>query len=203
MKMKKLGFDLILLGDPTSGKDTQTEILMKKYSLKPIESGKYWRALAKKKNRDGAWLRRTMSLGYPAPVVLMKKFLREKVKNIPRDKNLIFVGNPKLKPEAQLLTKLLKEKNRKFFALYIKIPILEILKRTKLRARLKSEDNGVKNRIRYTKNQMGKTVKYFESLGKLKKINGNQTISNVTKDILKEIEKHSLKDPAISNIHKD
>ena len=41
--MKKLGFDLILLGDPTAGKDTQAAILMKKYELKSVESGKEWR----------------------------------------------------------------------------------------------------------------------------------------------------------------
>ncbi|MEK7060111.1 MAG: nucleoside monophosphate kinase [Patescibacteria group bacterium] len=188
--MKKLGFDLILLGDPTSGKDTQAVLLMKRYSLKAVESGKHWRTIAKKKNAEGAWLRKTMSLGHPAPVVLMKKFLRDSVRNAPKNKNLIFIGNPKLKPEGQFLTKLLKEKNRDFFVLYLKILVPEILKRTKLRARLKSEDEGVRNRIRYTKRQMSKTVKYFQSLDKLKLINGNQSIPKVTKDILKEIEKH-------------
>lgn len=191
--MKKLGFDLILLGDPTSGKDTQAAFLIKKYFLKPVESGKYWRAIAKKKNTEGAWLRRTMCLGFPAPVVLMKKFLKENVDNVPKNKNLIFVGNPKLKPEGQLLNKLLKEKNRDFFVLYLKIPIPEILKRTKLRARLKSEDDRVQNRIRYTKEQMSKTIKYFQSLNKLKIINGNQPIPKVTKDILKAIDKYSKK----------
>lgn len=186
--MKKLGFDLILLGDPTSGKDTQATLLMKKYALKPIESGKYWRAMAKKKNADGAWLRRTMSQGFPTPVVLMKKFLKNNIRNIPKNKNLIFIGNPKLKPEGQLLNKLLNEKHRDYFSLYLKIPVPEILKRTKLRARLKSEDDRVRNRIRYSKKQMGKTVKYFKSLKKLKIINGKQSIPKVTKDILKAIE---------------
>ena len=34
--MKKLGFDLILLGDPTSGKDTQAAILIKKSACEKI-----------------------------------------------------------------------------------------------------------------------------------------------------------------------
>src|SRR6188472_4455987 len=102
MPKKKLGFDLIVLGDPTAGKDTQAAILMRKYTMKPVESGKHWRIMAKKKNKEGAWLRRTMSLGYPTPVVLMKKFIINSFRNISSKQDLVFIGNPKLKPEAQL-----------------------------------------------------------------------------------------------------
>jgi adenylate kinase len=185
--MKRLGFDLILLGDPTSGKDTQAEILKKKYALKTIESGKHWRIRAKNKNAEGAWLRRTMSLGYPAPIELMKKFLKAEITKAPANKNLLFVGNPRLKPEAQLLKKLLDKKQRDFFVLYIQIPVKEILARTKSRARSKIEDAGVWNRINYTKNQVSKTVQYFKSLKKLKVIHGYRTINNVSKDIEKAI----------------
>lgn len=181
--MKKLGFDLILLGDPTSGKDTQASILMKKYALKPVESGKHWRALAKKNNFEGRWLRRTMGLGYPTPVVLMKKFLVQNLNKRAKDKDLIFIGNPRLKPEAQLLVKLLKAQHRDFLVLYTKIPIQEILKRTKARPRLQTEAEGVRNRINYTKNQVSKTVKYFQGLGKLKFIDSTQPIPKVAKRI--------------------
>jgi adenylate kinase family enzyme len=45
-------------------------------------------------------------------------------------------------------------------------------------------------RIKWHKDQVGKTVKYFKSLRKLKTINGNQPIPKVTKDILREIEEY-------------
>ncbi|MBX4191437.1 MAG: nucleoside monophosphate kinase [Candidatus Doudnabacteria bacterium] len=186
--MQRLGFDLILLGDPASGKDTQAKLLMKKFSLKPVESGKYWRAMAKKKTAEGAWLRRTMSLGHPAPVALMKRFLKEQLAKTPVNKDLLFVGNPRLKPEAQLLAKMLKERKRDFFVIYIGIPVKEILSRTKLRARSKTEDAGVWNRINYTKNQVSKTVSYFKSLKKLKSVNGNRDIVKVEKDIQRIID---------------
>src|SRR5258708_23763593 len=50
--MKKLGFDLILLGDPASGKDTQAAILEKKYSLYPVASGVFFRKLLKSLKRS-------------------------------------------------------------------------------------------------------------------------------------------------------
>ncbi|HEV8601259.1 MAG TPA: nucleoside monophosphate kinase [Patescibacteria group bacterium] len=183
--MKRLGFDLILLGDPTAGKDTQAKILQKKYLLKPVESGKYWRKLAKKNNFEGRWLRRTMSMGYPTPVTLMKKFLQENLKNRPKNKDFIFVGNPRLKPEAQYLVKLLNAAHRNFFVLYLKIPVSEILKRTKSRRRLKTEDEGVRNRINYHKKQVSKTVAYFSSMRKLKFVDSMPPIPKVSANIEK------------------
>jgi adenylate kinase len=189
--MKKLGFDLILLGDPASGKDTQADILKKQYALKPVESGKHWRALAKKKNADGALLRRTMSRGFPTPVILMKKFIQDNLKAAPKDKNLIFIGNPRLKPEGQLLNKLLKEKQRDYLAIYIRLPKAEILKRAGIRSKAqgRSDDSAefVKNRIKYYETQVVKTVKYFQSIHKLIFVNGNRPIQAVTKDIQKII----------------
>jgi adenylate kinase len=196
--MKKLGFNIVLLGTITSGKDTQARILEKKYTLKLVESGIYWRKLMKEKGKDGEWLRRTTGKGKPTPVALMKKFLVKKISKKPKDKNLLFLGNPRLKPEAQLLKKLFETKKEDFIAFYITLPDKEIYKRSLKRKSsnveqaYKAFDNkkNIATRISWHKKQVGKTVKYFESLDKLKKINGNQPISKVTKDILKEIEKY-------------
>ena len=73
--MKKLGFDIVLLGMITSGKETQANILKKKYALKFVETGVYSRKLLKEKSKNGDWARRTVGKGYPLPVVLIKNFL--------------------------------------------------------------------------------------------------------------------------------
>lgn len=188
---KRLGFDLILLGDPASGKDTQALGLMRKYALKPVESGKHWRALAKKKNADGELLRKTMSRGFPTPVKLMKEFIVDNLKNTPKNKNLLFIGNPRLKPEAQLLNKLLKEKKREYFGIYIHLPKSEIMKRAGLRSKAegRSDDSEefVRNRIRYYETQVSKTIKYFKSIDKIIYINGKQSIKQVAADIQKAL----------------
>ncbi|MEI8269949.1 MAG: nucleoside monophosphate kinase, partial [bacterium] len=196
--MKKLGFNVILLGMITSGKDTQAKILAKKYAFKLVESGIYWRKLMKEDSKDGEWLRRTTGKGGPAPVALMKKFLVREIAKKPKNKDLLFLGNPRLKPEAQLLKKILKERKDDFFALYVTLPDKEVYNRslkrveTNISSHYKVFDNkkNIATRIKWHKDQVGKTVKYFESLGKLKKINGNQPVTKVTKDILKEIENY-------------
>ena len=196
--MKKLGFNIVLLGMITSGKDTQAKILKKKYMLKTVESGIYWRKLLKEKGRNGNWVRRTAGVGKPAPVALMKKFLVKEISKKPKNKDLLFLGNPRLKPEAQLLKKILNSRNEDFLAFYITLPDKEVYKRSKkrllgnMRADYKVFDTHklITARIKYHKNQVSKTVKYFKSLKRLKIINGAQSVPKVTKDILKAIREY-------------
>ena len=58
--MKRLGFNIVMLGMIASGKETQANILKKKYPLKFVETGVYSRKLLKEKSKDGeqirAWL---------------------------------------------------------------------------------------------------------------------------------------------------
>lgn len=181
-----------------SGKETQANILKKKYALKFVETGVYSRNLLKEKSKNGDWARRTAGKGHPLPTILMQKFLVKEIENKPKNKDLLFLGGPRLKPEAQLVKKILNKANQDFIVLYISLPDKEIYRRSllrkegKMKAIYKIFDTkkiiGV--RIAWHKDQVGKTVKYFKSLNKLKIINGNQPIAKVTKDILKEIEKY-------------
>ena len=45
----------------------------------------------------------------------------------------------------------------------------------------------IRKRIKWHKDRVFKTVNSFDNLGKLKKINGNQSIEKVSKDIEKAI----------------
>lgn len=178
-----------------SGKETQTNILKKKYSLQSIETGVYTRNLLKEKSKNGEWARRTAGKGLPLPTILMQKFLLSQIDKKPKNKDLIFIGGPRLKPEAQLTKKILNQKGQDIFAIYISLPDKEVYKRS-----LKRKAGGmkdiykvfdtkelIKKRIKWHKDQVSKTTAYFDGLGKLKKINGNQSIKKVSEDIQKAI----------------
>lgn len=196
--MKKLGFNIVLLGMITSGKETQANVLKRKYALKFVESGVYTRKLLKEKSKNGDWARRTAGKGKPLPTILLQKFLIKEIKNKPKNKDLLFLGNPRLKPEAQLLRKIMNSRGEDFIVLYITLPDKEVYKRSikrstgNMKAIYKVFDTKklINTRINWHKDQVGKTVKYFKSLKKLKIINGKQPIPKVTKDILKVIEKY-------------
>ncbi|MBP7007002.1 MAG: nucleoside monophosphate kinase [Candidatus Pacebacteria bacterium] len=189
--MKKLGFNIVLLGMIASGKDTQAEILKSKYALKSVETGTYTRKLMKEKSKNGDWARRTAGKGKPLPTALLQKFLIEEIKNKPKNKNLLFLGG-RLKPEAQLLKKLMDQRKEEILVFYITLPDKEVYKRSLIRQRNVDDKKYVAKRIKWHKDQVGKTVNYYKKLKIIKIINGNQTIPKVTKDILMYIKN---KDP--------
>jgi adenylate kinase len=188
MAKSRLGFDLILLGAPAAGKDTQADKLLKKLSAaRPVRSGAYWRRVAKQNNAQGELLRRTVGRGYAAPVKLMRQFIERQLQSAKSSHDLIFIGNPRLVPEAKLLNKLLSTKNRDYMVLALTLPDQVVRRRSALRHRDEQDKKYVGNRIKMYKTQVSKTLQYFRSLGKLKTINGNQTIAQVHRDIIKQI----------------
>ncbi len=194
-KKERLGFNLVLLGMITSGKNTQADILGKKYDLQFVESGKHWRKKLKEDSPDGELLRRTTGKGWATPVKLMKVFLKDSLDKKKKNKDLLFVGNPRLKPEAQLLNKLFKERKEDYYAMYITLPEKEVYKRTlgrksgNAKAIYKNLDKEhlIPNRIKWHKEQVSKAVAYFKSIDKMKMINGKQSIPKVNQDIEKAI----------------
>lgn len=195
MKKERLGFNIQIMGMIASGKDTQANLLKDKYNLQSIETGLYTRKLLKEKSEKGDIARKYSSKGNPLPVILMKEFLKDKISKKSKNKDLIFVGGPRLKPEAQLVCKLLKDNKQKFFVVYISLPDKEVYSRSLSRKKSNAkevfkifdEKEIIKRRIAWHKDQVGKTVKYFESLGILKKVNGNQPVEKVYEDIEKII----------------
>lgn len=187
--MKKLGFNIVLLGMVASGKDTQANILKKKYSLQSIETGEFARKLLKEKSRDGDLARKTTGKGQPLPTKLLQKFLISEIKSKSKKSNLLFLGG-RLKPEAQLIKKLMDKQGGKLLAFYITLPDKEVYKRSKLRMRNADDEKYIEKRIKWHKDQVGKTVRYYQKLKIMKKINGNQPIPKVTADILKTIDRY-------------
>ena len=186
----------MLLGMIASGKETQANVLKRRYPLKFVESGVYTRNLLKKKGKVGDWARRTAGKGGPLPTALLQEFLEKETGKKPKGKDLLLLGTPRLKPEAQLLKKIMAKRKEDFFALYITLPDKEVYRRSLKRKegdmheiyKVFDEKKLIARRIKWHKDQVSKSIKYFEGLGKLKKINGNQPIPKVTKDIVKAIE---------------
>lgn len=195
--MKRLGFNIVLLGMIASGKETQANILKKEYPLKLVETGVYTRKLLKEKSREGDIARSTAGKGKPLHTKLLQKFLTKEIKNKPKNKDLLFLGG-RLKPEAQLLKKMVENKGESLLAFYISLPDKEVYKRSMGRKKSNVKEiykifdtkKIIAKRIKWHKDQVSKTVKYYEKLGLMRKIDGNQPIVKVTKDIVKEIERY-------------
>jgi adenylate kinase len=184
---KQLGFDIVLLGAPASGKDTQADILSKKFALKSVESGKYLRGLMRNKTKIGKDVNDKLSKGLPAPSKVVEEFLDASLRLAPKDKSLIFVGNPRLKNEAVYLVEKMSEYNRDFIVIYINLPLKAIWERSEKRLRNLDDTKYIQTRIDWHKKEVSKTVRYFQKLDKLKFIDGDRTRAEVNKEIIKVI----------------
>lgn len=196
MKKERLGFNIQIMGIIASGKDTQANLLMKKYNLQSISTGLYTRNLLKEKSADGDLARKVAGKGKALPTILMQKFLMRQIENKSKNKDFIFIGGPRLKPEAQLVNKILKKSGQNIFVIYLTLPDREVYERSigrKKDLKIKDvykvfdTDKIIKERIKVHKNQVSKTMNYFDKLNLLKKVNGNQPIEKVYKDIEKAI----------------
>jgi adenylate kinase len=188
--MVRLGFDLVLLGAPASGKNTQADILKKRFILHPVETGKYIRRLMNGRGSASRRLKKTSQKGFLAPMEIIKDFLKTKVSRVGKGRDLIFVGNPRVETEAKFLNRMMRVNARNYFVIYLALQDSQIKKRSALRHRDLADRLYVQNRINENRTRVFKTLKYFESVAAVKRINGNQTRRAVAASILKALNDH-------------
>ena len=189
--MKSLGFDLVLLGAPASGKDTQALMLKKKFSFRSVESGKHWRKMQRGKGVVAARIKKTSGKGLWTPTDLMRSFLKKEMSKPNYGKDILFIGNPRMPSEARLLNQLMHKIRHDYLVLYITLPVREIIKRSVKRNRDIQDVKYVQSRIRYHKEYVAKTVGYFKKQGKLININGNQSRGRVYSDLTRALNDYS------------
>lgn len=191
MKKEKLGFNIILLGQITSGKSTQAKYLTNKYSLSVIDTGKFSRKSVKKKSFE-----RTTGKGGPAPASEIKGFIKEQVEKIGGKKDILFLGGPRLKSEAEFLYKLLKKMDQECRVIYLTLPDKEVYirsiermsdKKQKYLYKMLDSKNFVKTRIGWHKKQVGETVKFWKKKGNIAIVSGIGSVDEVRDKIEKAI----------------
>src|SRR3989344_4844417 len=124
--------NIILLGEPASGKATQAKFLAKKYNLFDFDMGRELRLARKKDKRIDRSLKRTTDHGKLTPTSIVRQILKERIFKTKKNKGILFDGHPKMIGEAKLAHKWLKQKGSKesdILVLYISIPYEEVVKR--------------------------------------------------------------------------
>jgi adenylate kinase len=194
--MKQPTFNLILLGDPASGKGTQARVLARKCHFYNFDMGKEVRKPAVLASYDYA---HTTAIGKLTPTSVARGILRRVISKTPAQKGLLFNGHPKMIGEAQFVSKWLKKyKRRDPLVLYVHIPMEETLIRARRRVayvagkRRKRDDDAeraIRNRKRYYKEQVSRVVTFFKKKYTVKFVSGMGTRAEVAKRIEQEVKK--------------
>ena len=189
-------FNLILLGDPASGKATQAARLTKKYGFYNFDMGDEVRKPAVRAKFDYA---KTTGVGKLTPTAVVRDILKRVIRTVPTTQGILFNGHPKMIGEARLVAKWLAEYDRaEPLVLYLHIPTAEILRRAtgrvvyidgKMMKRDDDTERALANRRRYYRDQVSQTVAFFKKKYRFKNISGVGTEAEVLKRIVTAIEK--------------
>lgn len=183
-------FNLIFLGDPASGKATQSQKIAKKYNMLNIDFGKELVKIQHSKSKNSEYLKirkaikATSDKGKIFPTAFARRFFKEQIFSAPKNKGILFDGNPKMLGEAKLVHKWLNAVGRNdgaVLVLYLSIPRREIIKRMLKRKELvggkhikRKDDNiaALKNRLSFFSQHMPKVLDFLGSKYEFKKVGG-------------------------------
>ncbi|MGC9599275.1 MAG: nucleoside monophosphate kinase [Minisyncoccia bacterium] len=182
----KKPLNLILLGDPASGKVTQAARLVAKYHFYDFDMGRELRKPAVRARYDFV---RTNAAGKLTPTWLVRDIYLRTIPAVPRKQGILFDGTPKMIGEAKLVARLLKQNGRSDpLVLYLSVPRSETVKRArkrreyvrgKLVKRSDDEERAIRNRWRYYEAQVSRVKAFFKKKYTFKKISGMGTRAEV------------------------
>ena len=189
--------NLILLGDPASGKGTQAKRLVKKYRFYDLDMGREVRKPAALREYD---YRRTTAMGKLTPTKVVRNIFMRVIRRTPKSKGILFNGNPKMINEAKLVARELSQAERSDpLVIYLHIPDRVMFERAAERHEyingrmIRRDDDSrraLENRKRYYRTQVAQVVKYFKGRYHFKRISGLGTEAEVWERINKTLGAH-------------
>ncbi len=192
--MKPQPFNIILLGDPASGKGTQAARLAKKYRLYNFDMGNEVRKPSVRAKFNFA---KTTAMGKLTPTAIVRKILERTIRTVPRSRGILFNGHPKMIGEARLAAKWLARRRRDPIVIYVSIPLRETLRRAAKRVArvggklVKREDDtarAIMNRRKYYREQISRVVAFFKKRYRFKTVSGVGSEAQVAKRIFAAVE---------------
>lgn len=184
--------EIILYGGPASGKSTQAKLLVSKLKAAHMNMGGLLRATIAKKGPYYSLVKEYISAGKLVPEKISSKLVRSFVDKVSPKKRIVFDGYPRRMSQVKVLEAIEQKHNRTTSFIFIDLPLSvardRICKRVKLENRTDDADpKAVSHRIKLFQQKSKDILKHYKAKGTLIKIDGNQGISAVHKDILKAV----------------
>jgi len=177
--------NIIFLGKPGAGKGLHSELIAKQYNLHHFSTGDLFRKQMNKNTKLGKEVKSYMNSANLVPDEIVNKVVAEEVK-IHNYENIIFDGYPRTLPQAEFLDKELKISidHIKLLDIPDNIAIKRIQDRQKINPRTESNSlERVKDRITEFNKLTLPVIDKYKKEGRLKIVNGNNTIESVSNKI--------------------
>ncbi len=182
--------NIIIFGAPGSGKGTQSELLIANYGLYHISTGELLRDNIARGTKLGKVADVYISKGLLIPDELMIDVLADTLRSNPEimKKGVIFDGFPRTIPQAEALSKLLKDLGSEIHAVVgLEVDEDELVKRMLERGKAsgRSDDNidTIKKRLEVYHKQTSPLKEYYVSKGNYHAIDGSGDVNKIHKAI--------------------
>jgi adenylate kinase len=185
---------LILLGPPGSGKGTQAQRLVQRYSIVQLSTGEMLRAAVAAQTPVGIKAQDIMASGGLVPDDIVIGIISERLDQPDAAKGFILDGFPRTVPQAEALDELLKKKHMRLDAVIeLRVNESALLQRVENRAaemRARGEDVRIDDtpevltkRLASYRQQTEPLIHYYSERRKLLTVDGMMTIEHVTREI--------------------
>tara|TARA_B000000532_G_scaffold108295_1_gene86987 strand:+ start:451 stop:1065 length:615 start_codon:yes stop_codon:yes gene_type:complete len=197
---------IVLFGPPGAGKGTQATAIMEKTGLPQVSTGDMLRAALSKGTDLGLKAKEYMEAGKLVPDELILLLIEERLKEEDAENGVLFDGFPRTILQAESLAKITEVS----MVISIEVPDENIVERIVGRRmdsktgeiyhiKFRPAPHEIKHRLTQRKDDTEETVRsrlnayhtqtapladFYEDLGILKKINGDQDIVDVTNSII-------------------
>ena len=188
---------LILLGPPGSGKGTQAAFIKNKLDVPHLSTGDILRKSVKDATDLGKIVDKIMSKGKLVPDTLVLDIIKERILEEDCKKGFILDGYPRNISQAESLKDVLEEINMEIdHIIFLDVDFDILQSRIKTRAKENNEEIRVDDtsevlikRLDEYKNQTAPLEDYYTNYKNFNKINGMSSISNVSLEIEKLLDK--------------
>jgi len=185
--MKK---DIILFGIQWCGKWTQANKLLDTFldEFAYLSTGDVFRALTSQPNAIGDYVKKKINSGELIPddvtIALFHTYFQTVLDS---DKNMLLDWYPRTKKQIDNLFKLAEKENRELLGIYFDLSEEEAIERMKWRGRKDDTEDGIRYRLQQYYDKTVPVIDYFESKGKLIKINVDRSIEEIFVDFKKAV----------------
>ena len=185
--------NIVIFGAPGSGKGTQSERIVEKYSLNHISTGDVLRAEIAAGSELGKTAKEKIDNGQLIPDELMVSILAAKLDALENSKGVIFDGFPRTIAQAEALKKMLNARGEDVTAMIeLDVPEDELMTRLLLRGQAsgRADDNEetIKKRLVVYNEQTSPLKEWYKNDGKHCYINGLGELDRIFADIVAAID---------------
>lgn len=180
---------VLLMGPPGAGKGTQAARLAAKRDLKQLSTGDILRANVKEATELGVKAKGFMDAGELVPDDLIIDMVRSELNGL-GEVRVLFDGYPRNPAQAGQLDQLLNELGASLTAaIALDVDQDEVVRRLLQRAEEqgRSDDNEetIRHRLHVYEEQTQPLLDYYETAGKLSRVDGSLSVDEVEEQILR------------------